>query len=31
MDYNNGLPISSPSGYVGYQHIYVFGSVKKWL
>jgi hypothetical protein len=29
MDYQNGTPISSPSGYIGYQHIYKIGSTKK--
>lgn len=29
MDYQSGTPIPSPSGYVGYQHIYKIVSVKK--
>lgn len=28
MDYVDGRPISAPSGYVGYQHVYEFGSSK---
>lgn len=29
INYLNGNNISSPSGYVGYQNIYQFGSIKK--
>jgi hypothetical protein len=29
MDYTSGNPIGSPSGYVGYQHVYKIGSTKK--
>jgi hypothetical protein len=29
MYYQNGSPIGSPSGYVGYQHMYTIGSTTK--
>jgi hypothetical protein len=29
INYYRGTPISSPRSYIGYQHVYEFGSVKK--
>jgi hypothetical protein len=31
MEYKNGTPFGSPSGYVAYHHVFSITEFKKWM